>query len=264
MKLYLFVALISKILGTLIPPVYNFGNQQNYEIDLLYNHLLGRNIYFPDDPANTKTQFIVTIYPSLSLELKFKFYTGNSDITQALNSGKYVYFGLDLNITNTDKSLEKYNTDVIACEMTKSDAVCYDYVYDKTDSKYKRNQNGNLSKNNLIPLGFNNIELNILTQNVINFDNYYSISFVKEYPENFDNITMFNWINYVGSDMEHYISAFYGIASNSEEWKEFTSTQAKHFKTVLYEDGSGLQESSSGYLKVIFVELITIIGIILL
>ena len=148
MKLYLFVALISKILGTLIPPVYNFGNQQNYEIDLLYNHLLGRNIYFPDNPTDTKTQFIVTIYPSLSLELKFKFYTGNSDITQALNSGKYVYFGLDLNITNTDKSLEKYNTDVIACEMTKSDAVCYDYVYDKTDSKYKRNQN--LSKNNSI------------------------------------------------------------------------------------------------------------------
>ena len=51
----------------LVEPFYNYGNQQNYEIDLLYNHILGQNLYFINKNDDEKTQLSATRYPSLCL-----------------------------------------------------------------------------------------------------------------------------------------------------------------------------------------------------
>ena len=164
----------------LIKPTYNFGNKQNYHIDLLYNHLLGNNLYFFVNTSGTLTsQFSITLYPSLSLIIKFKIYTSDNQLINALSDGKIIYFGLDLNITNTDITLPDYKTDVIVCAFDKNDAYCSDYVYQKSTGKYLYNNNGIVCKNNLIPLGFDNIQLNILTKNVMEFENYYSVDFIK-------------------------------------------------------------------------------------
>ena len=47
---------------------YNFGNRQNPEIDKLYKHLDGRNIYFITDKPE-KTLFIIIIYPENYLKI---------------------------------------------------------------------------------------------------------------------------------------------------------------------------------------------------
>jgi len=234
----------------LIKPTYNFGNKQNYHIDLLYNHLLGNNLYFFVNTSGTLTsQFSITLYPSLSLIIKFKIYTSDNQLINALSDGKIIYFGLDLNITNTDITLPDYKTDVIVCAFDKKDAYCSDYVYQKSTGKYLYNNNGIVCKNNLIPLGFDNIQLNILTKNVMEFENYYSVDFIKSYPDFFDNITMFNWINYVGNDMEQNVSGFYGITDSLENIKSFSSRDTLYYKTIAYEDGSGISDENVFYLS---------------
>ena len=229
----------------LIEPKYNFGNQQNFEIDLLYNHLLGQNLYFINSDGGTKTQFSVTLYPSQSLEVTFKFYTNNTEIKEALEDGKVIFFGIDLNISNTDITLDEYMTDIMGCELTKKDAKCYDYVYNTQTNQYMRNEEGAISKNNLIPLGFDEITLNMLTKNVIGYDHYYSVSFSKSYPEKFDNITMFNWINYVSNDMENYVSGFYSFCSQTSDWTSFKKEDLIYYNVVAYGDGAGLEDGSS-------------------
>ena len=228
----------------LVEPFYNYGNQQNYEIDLLYNHILGQNLYFinKNDDDDEKTQFSVTLYPSLGLETTFKFYTNETKIIDALENGKMIFFGLDLNITNTDITLENYNTDIIGCELTKQDTKCYDYVYDTTLKRYMRNENAIISKNNLIPLGYDEITLNLLTEHVIGYKHYYSVSFTISYPEKFDNITMFNWVNYVANDMEHSVTGFYGIVDSSSDWNTFSENNLEYYGTLAYADGAGLSD----------------------
>jgi hypothetical protein len=244
------ISLYSIYKSKLIKPTYNFGNKQNYHIDLLYNHLLGNNLYFFVTNSNQEqSQFSITLYPSLSLIIKFKIYTSDSELINALENGKYIYFGLDLNITNTDITLPKYNTDVIICVFDKNDASCYDYVFDKDNEKYLYNNDAAVCKNNLIPLGFDNIQLNILTKNVMEFENYYSVDFIKSYPDFFDNITMFNWINYVGNDMEQNVSGFYGITDSLENIKSFSSNDTLYYKTIAYEDGSGISDENIFYLS---------------
>lgn len=249
-QIFLLILIIKHIIAKLIKPTYNFGKKQNYHIDLLYNHLLGNNLYFFVTNSNEEqSQFSITLYPSLSLIIKFKMYTSDSELINALENGKYIYFGLDLNITNTDITLPKYNTDVIICVFDKKDASCYDYVFDKDNEKYLYNNDAAVCKNNLIPLGFDNIQLNILTKNVMDFKNFYSVNFVKNYPDLFDNITMFNWINYVGNDMEQNVSGFYGITDSIDNIKELKPSSTLFYKTIAYEDGSGISEETSFYLS---------------
>ena len=244
------ISLYSIYKSKLIKPTYNFGNKQNYHIDLLYNHLLGNNLYFFVNTSGTLTsQFSITLYPSLSLIIKFKIYTSDIQLINALENGKIIYFGLDLNITNTDITLPDYKTDVIVCAFDKNDAYCSDYVYQISTGKYLFNDQGQVCKNNLIPLGFDNIQLNILTKNVMDFENFYSVYFTKSYPVFFDNITMFNWINYVGNDMEQNVSGFYGITDSLENIKSFSSNDTLYYKTIAYEDGSGISDENIFYLS---------------
>lgn len=239
----LVVSFLISISPTLIHPTYNFGNKQNHEIDLLYNHLLGQNVYSINSDANGQTQFSTTLYPDLNLQMQFKMYTNNTKITQALNNNKIIFMGIDLNVTNTDIYIpfNDYRTDIIGCKLTKGDALCYDYVYQISTSTYRRNSD--ICKNNLLPMGFENLQVNILKQNVINYDHYYSIFFEKIYPTNFDNITLFNWINYVAADMDHYINCFYGVGESTADFDSFSQSDMLYYMNTIYEDGSGLVSS---------------------
>jgi hypothetical protein len=170
---YLFLYILPFYHLEKIKSKYNFGKKQNYKIDLLYKHLLGCNLYFiTNESESIKTIFSIIVYPSTSLIINFKMYTNDNNIINSLNSGKYIFFGLDLNISNTDITLTQYNTDTIICFFNNDDAVCHDYVFDTKNEKFKLNDNEILTNNNLIPIGFNNIKLNILTDNVIDFTNY--------------------------------------------------------------------------------------------
>ena len=104
---------------------YNFGNKQNPQIDKYFNHVLGRNVYFLTEEPE-KSMYITAIYPSLTLEVKLKMYTDNSEIINAFNTGKKIYFGFDLLIENSDILVENYNnyhTDIMVCIFSKSDVT---------------------------------------------------------------------------------------------------------------------------------------------
>lgn len=233
---------IKLVFSTLTHPTYNFGNKQNNEIDLLYNHLLGQNIYSIISAPNGLTQFSTTLYPDLSLKIHFKMYTNNTKITRVLDENRIIFMGIDLNITNTDIHVpyNDYRTDIIGCKLTKEDARCFDYVYQISTSTYKKNINGDICKNSLTPLGFANVQVNILKKNVINFDQYYSILFEKIYPNDFDNITLFNWINYVAADMDHYVNIFYGLGNDPSDFDSFKKADMLNYTNSIYEDGAGL------------------------
>ena len=112
------IAIIKNILSGTIRNEYNFGKQQNPEIDKSYNHVLGRNVYFVTDGPE-KSMYITAIYPSLTLEVKLKIYTDDSRIINAFNNGEKIFFGFDLLIENIDKErpsnsdYNQYNTDIM-------------------------------------------------------------------------------------------------------------------------------------------------------
>ena len=225
---------------------YNFGKKQNYKIDLLYKHLLGCNLYFLtlDTKDTYKTIYSIILYPSTSLIINFKMYTNDNYIISNFNSGKILFFGLDLNISNTDISLTQYNTDSIICFFDNNNAECHDYVFDKNEEKYKINDNEYITNNNLIPIGFNDIKLNILTEDVIDFTNYYQISVEKQYSINFDNVTMFNWINSVASAMGYTVNGFYGFKDNLNDIENIKTNECYLLNNINFKDGAGLEDNS--------------------
>jgi len=230
---------------TKIKSKYNFGKKQNYKIDLLYKHLLGCNLYFITNETDTnKTIFSIKVYPSTSLNINFKMYTTDNNIIKIIKSGKYIFFGLDLNISNSDITLPQYNTDTLICFFNFDDAECHDYVFDMSNGKYRQNDNEILTNNNLIPMGFTNIKLNILTENVIDFTNYYQITLEKKYNINFDNVTMFNWINTIASEMDYTVNGFYGFKENLNNIENITDNDCYLFNNIYFKDGAGLQDNS--------------------
>ena len=236
---------------------YNFGNKQNPEIDKSFNHVLGKNVYFVTEEPE-KTMYITAIYPSLTLEVKLKMYTDSPELINAFNNGKKIYFGFDLLIENTDimvSDYDKYNTDVMICIFSKTDVDCHDYVYYIPDNVYKINDNGIILRNNLIPLGFSNINLNYILENVMEYKSYFSVKFEKEYPPLFDNITMFNWINFVASDIGQGIIGFYGIVDDSSDMSELSYNAPIYIEQKEFVDGNGLNEDFSIFLnkKYIFI-----------
>jgi len=250
------LSIIKNIITGTIRSEYNFGNQQNPEIDKSYNHVLGRNVYFVTEKPE-KSMYITAIYPSLTLEVKLKIYTDNSQIINAFNNGEKIYFGFDLLVENFDRgdtNYENFKTDIMICIFSKTDVGCHDYIYDKQQNEYKINDGGIHLLNNLIPLGFSNIDLNFIQENVIGYKNYFSVKFEKEYPPLFDNITMFNWINYVASDTGDGVIGFYGIVGNSIDIiKNITGGPTNNIP-LYYErhdfvDGCGLEEDNSVFLK---------------
>lgn len=221
---------------------YNFGNKQNPEIDKFFNHVLGRNVYFLTEEPE-KSMYITAIYPSLTLEVKLKMYTDNSEIINAFNTGKKIYFGFDLLIENTDILVENYNnyhTDIMVCIFDKNDVDCHDYVDNIAREAYELNDEGVILNNNLIPLGFTNIDLNFIQENVVDYKNYFSVKFEKEYPPLFDNITMFNWINYVASDTGDGIIAFYGIVEDGMDMSTIPHNKPLYLERHDFIDGEGL------------------------
>ena len=243
----LFILLKLIISSGTIRTEYNFGNKQNPEIDKSFNHVLGKNVYFVTEQPE-KTMYITAIYPSLTLEVKLKMYTDSQQLINAFNSGEKIYFGFDLLIENADiketLTFNNYHTDVMICIFSKTDVECHDYVYEISSNKYKINDNGIIYRNNLIPLGFSNINLNYILENVIEYKSYFSVKFEKEYPPLFDNITMFNWINFVASDIGQGVIGFYGIVPNGDDLSELEYSAPLYIKQLEFDDGNGLDDFS--------------------
>jgi len=234
-----------------IRTVYNFGNKQNPEIDKSFNHVLGKNVYFIREEPE-KTMYITAIYPSLTLEVKLKMYTDSTELINAFNEGKRIYFGFDLLIENADIEVENYNnynTDVMLCIFSKTDVDCHDYVYNIPKEEYELNDEGVILQNNLIPLGFSNIDLNYILENVMEYKTYFSIKFEKEYPPLFDNITMFNWINFVASDIGQGIIGFYGIVEDGMDMSVLHRDKPLYYEQQEFIDGNGLVDDLSKYLN---------------
>ena len=251
------LTIIKNILSGTIRTEYNFGNQQNPEIDKSYNHVLGRNVYFVTESPE-KSMYITAIYPSLTLEVKLKIYTDNSQIINAFNNGQKIYFGFDLLIENIDilspqgGDPSDFNTDIMICTFSKTDVECHDYVYKKSNNEYLINDGGSILLNNLIPLGFKNIDLNFIQENVIGYKSYFSVKFEKEYPPLFDNITMFNWINYVASDTGEGVIGFYGIVGAGGINSIIVDIPNKiplYYERHDFIDGCGLDEDNFTFLK---------------
>lgn len=77
-----------------------------------------------------------------------------------------------------DKVKEKqYNKDIIICIFDKIDFSCFDYKYNTENEKYIRNDKGTMSKNYIIPLGIENLILNIVTKNAVGYKKYYCVKF---------------------------------------------------------------------------------------
>ena len=187
--------------------------------------------------------YITAIYPSLTLPVKLKIYTDNSRIINVFNAGKKIFFGFDLLIENmdiTENDYNNYSTDIMICMFDKNDVDCHDYVFNNNDKKYEINDNGSKLKNNLIPLGFTNIDLNYIQENVIGYKNYFSVKFEKEYPPLFDNITMFNWINYVASDTGDGIFGFYGVVDDVADIENIQFNEILYIQRHDFVDGFGL------------------------
>ena len=230
---------------------YNFGNKQTPEIDKSYNHVLGRNVYFVTEEPE-KSMYITAIYPSLTLEVKLKIYTDSTELIEAFNNGKKIYFGFDLLIDNTDISVENYNnyhTDIMVCVFDKTDVDCHDYVDNIEKEEYELNDGGVILNNNLIPLGFSNIDLNVIQENVVDYKNYFSVKFEKEYPPLFDNITMFNWINYVASDTGDGVIGFYGVIEDGMDLKTIPHDKPLYLEKQDFIDGNGLPDDNSLFIK---------------
>ena len=260
------ISIIKNIYSTgTIRQEYNFGKQQDPAIDKSYNHVLGRNVYFVTEQPE-KSMYITAIYPSLTLQVKLKIYTDNSQIINAFNAGKKIYFGFDLLIENMDivGLSNQYSTDIMVCVFDKTNVDCHDYVFNNNAKQYEINDNGSVLKNNLIPLGFTNIDLNYIQENVIGYKNYFSVKFEKEYPPLFDNITMFNWINYVASDTGDGIYGFYGIVADGDDLSVIDFSSPLYIQKHDFVDGFGLDSATnlSFYKKYIFIFILIVFIII--
>lgn len=228
---------------------YNFGNKQNPEIDKSFNHVLGKNVYFIREVPE-KTMYITAIYPSLTLEVKLKMYTDSPALINAFNNGDQIFFGFDLLIENTDIAVadyNKYKTDTMVCIFSKSDVECHDYIFNNDLQQYIINDGGAIFQNNLIPLGFSNIDLNFILENVMEYKSYFSVKFEKEYPPLFDNITMFNWINFVASDIGQGIIGFYGLVNDISNMPNIDIRETLYWEKLDFIDGNGLDEDYSFY-----------------
>jgi hypothetical protein len=232
-------------------PKYNYGNHQNPEIDKLYRHLKGRSFYFMKEYPE-KTMYNIIIYPENNLKIELKMYTDSELLIKSLNNGKKLFFGFDLLINNTDISLSDYNTDIVICYFDLNDTNCNDYIYDLNDNLYKINNLGNISNNNLIPLNFGSVELNLLHENVMEYKNYYCVELIKNSPKYFDNITLLNYFFYSAMQMQRTLIGFYGIIDSVDELNQISIDKMLFFQEVDFIDGVGLLNNSFSFYKYSF------------
>ena len=225
----------------LIEPEYNNGNVQDPNLDKSYSDINGQNLYYLSKGYD-KTMYNIVLNPNISLEVSFKIYTDSETLIEALNNGYKLYFGFDFMIKNTNG--KQYNTDIIICIFDKKDVNCYDYVYDTENDNYIRNDNGAISKNYIIPLGFENQTLNILTKNVVGYKNYYCVKFNKKFLEPYQNTTLYNWVKYLPNDIIHKVTGFYGLIGKEEDLIEFSPKFPIYYEKLLFENGSGLKRNT--------------------
>lgn len=240
-QLYLFVLYTLKISSKLIKPEYNNGNVQDPNLDKSYSDINGINLYYIAKGYD-KTMYNIFLNPEGNLEVSFKIYTDSETLIEALQNGFKLFFGFDFMIENFQG--KEYNTDIIICIFDKIDVNCYDYVYDTENEKYIRNDNGTISKNFIIPLGFENLTLNILTKNVIGYQNYYCIKFNKKFLEPYQNTTLYNWVKLNPEDIFHKVTGFYGIIGQEEDLIEFSPQIPIYNDKLLFQNGAGLKRNT--------------------
>jgi hypothetical protein len=88
----------------------------------------------------------------------------------------------------------------------------------------------------------------------MDFEYYVNLNTAKFYPENYDNITLFKWINYRASSFKENITAFYGIFH--ENFDEFSLDETIFNSVAIFTDGFGLLSNSYYYRFNIYVCLI--------
>ena len=163
-------------------------------------------------------------------------------LEEALDIGLKAYFGFDLNIENKNKSLQRYKTDIIICAFDKKDVNCYDYVYDKLNNNYIKNENGNISPNYMIPLGFENETLNILDKQVIRHKNYFGIKFNKKFKKPYEKETLSIWVNNKPKNISHEVIGFYGVTVyDDDDLNQFSQEFPIFYQKIMFENGSGLK-----------------------
>ena len=243
LKAYFFLLFIISGTSRLIQPQYNNGNVQDPNLDKSYTDINGQNLYYLSKGYD-KTMYNIVLNPNENenLEVYFKIYTDSETLIEALENGYKLYFGFDFMIKNTNG--KQYNTDIIICAFDKNDVHCYDYVYDTEKDNYIRNDNGIISKNYLIPLGFENLTLNILTKNVIGYKNYYCIKFNKKFLEPYQNTTLYNWVKFLPNDIIHKVTGFYGLIGKEDDLIEFSPYFPIYYEKLLFENGAGLKKNT--------------------
>ena len=234
----------------LLDPQYNNGNQQDPKLDELYTDSPGRNLYYMTK-GSYKTMYNFFLNPDETLDIYFKMYTDSEILINALENGYKIYFGFDFMIESDNETLNQYNTDIIVCIFDKNDVNCYDYAFDKDNNKYIRNNNGTF-ENFLIPLGFNNVTLNILTKNVIGYKNYYCVHFYKKFKDLYKNATLYNWFKYLPNKIIHKVIGFYGITENDDDLIKFSPGITEYYQKLLFENGAGLKPNNPDKIYEIF------------
>ena len=241
-KLYLVILFVIEVNSKLIAPEYNSGDVQDPNLDKSYSDINGQNLYYLSKGYD-KTMYNIVLNPNESLEVFFKIYTDSETLIEALENGYKLYFGFDFMIKN--KNGKQYNTDIIICTFDKKDVNCYDYVYDTENDNYIRNDNGTISKNDIIPLGFENLTLNILSKNVVGYKNYYCVRFNKKFIEPYQNTTLYNWVKFFPNDIIHKVTGFYGLIGKEEDLNEFSPYFPIYYEKLLFENGAGLKSNNN-------------------
>ena len=243
-----------QIKSVLVSPEYNKGKFRDPQLDKYYFDNPGINLYyFSYDIENT--MFNVVLDLKETLEINFKIYTDSETLEEALDIiGCKVYFGFDFNIENKNKSLQRYKTDIMICAFDKKDVNCSDYVYDKEINKYIKNEDGKISPNYMIPLGFENETINILDKQVLRHRNYFGIKFNKKFNNSCKNETLFTWINNKPKNLRHEVIGFYGVADD-ETLNKFSQQFPIFYQKIMFENGSGIK---GGWLQNLILNYITI------
>ena len=217
LKEYIMIYFVLYTLSKNITLEYNKEEEQNPDLDKFFPEINGTSFSY-SNKGYDKTKSNIILFPNITLEVFIKIYTDSETLIEALENGYKLFFGFDFMIHNINS--KEYNTDIIICIFDKKDVNCYDYVYDIRNNKYIRNNN--ISNNYIIPLGFQNLSLNIFTKNVIGYQNYYSINFNKKYMDNYQNYTLNNWLKNKQNNSIHKVIGFYGIAEPEDDLIEFS------------------------------------------
>ena len=231
--------------------IYNFVDKQNFEIDLNYDQIMGTDLYF----YSNDTLFLVNILPESSLSITMKLYTNETELISAVENNKSLLFGFDFNITNLDPLLPNLRSDIFLCMLNKNKTECSDFAYDLKENKYLENSNRKFVKSkifmfkyalildNLVPLGFTSVKQKLFHENVIDYLAYYEVSFEKLYPENFDRMGMFKWMDFISTYLKENVTGFYGFYD--EQINEGFYKEDLFFSmTLVYKDGNGLSNKS--------------------